>query len=121
MDLRGLWWPLSGITPRFVLWLVGQLPPESAFGASVRGGTEFRAWTPQLYLMAAIANLLNAANRQRAGKRSSSPLIKPPTSQRRQVRTLSVAEISRRQQEAARKAHTESTHLEVPSSGDEVI
>lgn len=108
MDLRGLWWPLSGITPRFVLWLVGQLPPESAFGASVRGGPEFRAWTPSLYLQAAIANLLNAANRQRAGKRSSQPLIKPPTTQRKQTRVLTVAEIARRQQEAAKKALSES-------------
>lgn len=104
-----MWWPLSGITPRFVLWLVGQLPPESAFGASVRGGPEFRAWTPSLYLQAAIANLLNAANRQRAGKRGNRPLVKPPTTDRRRTtRVLTVAEIARRQQDSAKKALGES-------------
>lgn len=105
VDIRGLWWPGSGVTPRHVLSLVGQLPVESAFAASVRGGSEFRSWSPQLYVLAAIANLLNAANRQRAGKRSSKPVIKPPASKNKPVptRVLTVAEIVRRQQ-AAEKA-----------------
>lgn len=96
VDLYDLWRPESGLTPRKVLWLVGQLPPDSAFGASVRGGHEFRPWTPELHVLAGIANLLNAANRQRAGKRTREPLIKPPTAQRR-PKVLSVAEIARRQ------------------------
>lgn len=97
MDLRGLWWPDSRVTPRYVLSLVGQLPQDSAFAASVRGGGEFRAWTPELYVLAAIANLLNAANRQRAGKRSAQPIIKPPTAKRdTQPRVLTVAEIVHR-------------------------
>jgi hypothetical protein len=95
------------VTPRYVLWLVGQLPPGSAFGASVRGGPEFRPWTPELHLLAGIANLLNAANRQRAGKRTREPLVKPPTAQRK-PRVLPVAEIARRQQQSAAKAHRES-------------
>lgn len=101
MDIRGLWWPDSKVTPRYVLSLVGQLPPESAFGASVRGGSEFRPWTPELYVLSAIANLLNAANRQRAGKRSAQPVIKPPTSKKRSpTRVVTVAEIVRRTQAA---------------------
>jgi hypothetical protein len=84
-----------------MLWLVGQLPQSSAFAASVRGGAEFRPWTSELYVLAAIANLLQAANRQRAGKRRSEPVVKPPQpKKRRQQRVLSVAEIQRRQQHA---------------------
>jgi hypothetical protein len=56
-------------------------------------------------VLAGIANLLNAANRQRAGKRTREPLIKPPTAQRR-PKVLSVAEIARRQQRAAAAAHS---------------
>lgn len=99
MDIRGLWWPGSGVTPRHVLSLVGQLPQDSAFAASVRGGPEFRPWTSELYVLAAIANILNAANRQRAGKRSSKPVVEPPK-QARKPRVLTVAEIVRRQQAA---------------------
>jgi hypothetical protein len=97
VDIRGLWWPGSTVTPRYVLSLVGQLPPESAFGASVRGGSEFRPWSPQLYVLAAIANLLNAANRQRAGKRGGQPIVKPPTAKQRTTpHVLTVAEIVHR-------------------------
>lgn len=96
--------------------LVGQLPPGSAFSASVRGGNEFRAWTPELHLSAAVVNLLAAANRQRAGKRSSKPLVKPPTQARKPVRVLSVAELVRRQQAAAAGAHSQTTHPEAPGA-----
>jgi len=113
VDIRGLWWPGSGVTPRHVLSLVGQLPSESAFGASVRGGPEFRAWSPQMHVLAAIANLLNAANRQRAGKRGGKPVITPPSSTTRPkpTRVLTVAEIVRRQQaaEAAEQARNNPT------------
>jgi hypothetical protein len=95
-----------------VLWLVGQLPPDSAFGASVRGGAEYRAWSPQMHLLAGIANLLNAANRQRAGKKTREALIKPPTA-KKQPRVLSVAEIARRQQQSAAEAHTQTMSPEV--------
>lgn len=81
-----------------MLFLVGQLTQSSAFAASVRGGPEFRPWDTQLYLLAAIANLLNAANRQRAGKRGSKPIVEPPKAGRsRKPRVLTVAEIARRQ------------------------
>lgn len=92
------------ISPRKVLWLVGQLPQSSAFAASVRGGPEFRPWTSELYVLAAIANLLQAANRQRAGKRTVQPVIKPPKptkpQPKRPARVLTVEEIIRRQQHA---------------------
>lgn len=100
VDLRDLWRPGSGVTPRYVLWLVGQLPSDSAVGASARGGSEFRPWTAELYLLAAVVNLLNAANRQRAGKKTRDPLVKPPT-KKPKARVLSVAEIARRQKAAA--------------------
>jgi hypothetical protein len=101
VDLYDLWRSDSGLTPRKVLFLVGQLPMTSAYAASVRGGAEFRPWDTQLYVLAAIANILNAANRQRAGKRSAQPVIKPPKpQQQRKPRVLSVAEIMRRQQHA---------------------
>lgn len=88
----------SGLTPRRVLWLVGQLPPDSAFSASLRGGAEFRPWTPEMHLLAAVVNLLAAANRQRAGKRGSKPVVQPPKQERRKAtRVLTVAEIVRRQ------------------------
>ena len=88
-----------------MLWLVGQLPPDSAYIASMRGGPEFRAWTPVMHMLAAIANLLFAANRQRAGKKTRDPLIAPPT-QKKQPRRVSVAESAARQR--ALEANTES-------------
>lgn len=89
------------MSPRYVLWLVGQLPPESAFRASQQGGPEFRAWTPTSYLLAGVVNLLNAANRQRAGKKTRDPLVRPPA-QRPRARVVSVAEIAARQQALAK-------------------
>lgn len=83
-----------------MLWLVGQLPQDSAFAASVRGGAEFRPWTSEMYVLTAVANLLNAANRQRAGKKTREPLIKPPASKKRKPRVLSVAQIAARQRAA---------------------
>lgn len=117
MDLRDLWRLDSRVTPRYVLWLVGQLPPDSAFGASVRGGSEHRPWTPELHLLAATVNLLAAANRQRAGKRGNKPLVQPPKSHNRKPRVLPVAEISRRQQQAAAAAHANSTRPEAGAVG----
>lgn len=95
MDLRDLWRPDTTVTPRFVLWIAGQLPADSALAASRQGGAEFRPWTPTVYLLAAITNLTNAANRQRAGKRTRDQLVKPPT--KRTVRRVSVAGIAARQ------------------------
>ncbi|HEX6969047.1 MAG TPA: hypothetical protein VF174_09595 [Micromonosporaceae bacterium] len=98
VDLRDLWRPGSTVTPRYVLWLVGQLPPDSALGAAHQGGPEFRSWTPQNYLLAAAVNLLAAANRQRAGKRSSKPLVTPPR-RKQKARVIPLDQIARRQRE----------------------
>jgi hypothetical protein len=98
VDLRDLWRPNTGVTPRYVLWLAGQLPPESAFHASKQGGVQFRAWTPTLHVLAGVVNLLNAANRQRAGKKTREPLLRAPSSSTKpKARRVSVAEIAARQ------------------------
>lgn len=80
-----------------MLGLAGQFPLNSALRAAQRGGPEWRPWDPQLHVLAAIANLLNAANRQRAGKRTNSPIVAPPK-KAKPVQRVSVAEIMRRQQ-----------------------
>lgn len=98
---------LGRLSPRRALWLVGQLPPGSAFAASVRGGDEHRPWTPELYLLAGIANLLAAANRQRAGKRGNKPIVTPPETRKRKPTVLTVAEIQRRQRRAEEKARAQ--------------
>lgn len=97
MDLRDLWRDGTTVTPRLVLWLVSQLGPDTAFRASMQGGPQFRSWTPTTYLLAGAVNLLNAANRQRAGKRTQSPVVKPPQPAVKRVRRVSVAEIAARQ------------------------
>jgi hypothetical protein len=95
VDLRDLWRPGTGVTPRYVLSLVEQLPTDSAFAASLRGGLEMRGWDPKMFVLAAIVNLLNAANRQRAGKRTREPLLKPP-SRRSTPTVVTVAELTKR-------------------------
>lgn len=104
MDLRDLWRPGSRVSPRFVLKLVGQLPDDSAFAASLRGGREFRPWSLQNTLLAANANLLYAANQQRAQKKSIKTLIKPPQPKRKRTagRVMRVADI------LARRGHNDS-------------
>lgn len=62
----------------------------------MQGGSQFRGWTHSVYLLAAVVNLLNAANRQRAGKTTKSPLVKPPSS-KPPARRVSVAQIAARQ------------------------
>lgn len=54
-----------------------------------------------MHLLAGIANLLNAANRQRAGKRGGKPVVTPPTAvKKRPTRVLTVAQIAARQKAA---------------------
>lgn len=72
----------SGLTARVVLWLVEHLPEDSATMGAVRGGPQFRAWTQAMYVAAAQANMLYAANRQRAGKATRSGIIKPPVAKK---------------------------------------
>lgn len=105
IDLRDVLRGDPRVTPRYVLTLVGQLPDTSAFAASVRGGSEFRAWGTQTYLLAASANMLYAANQQRAGKKSIKPLIKPPTAVKPK-RVMRVAELAAMSQ-AKKQARTD--------------
>jgi hypothetical protein len=72
----------SGLTAHVVLWLVEHLPEDSATMAAVRGGPQFRAWTSQMYMLAAQVNMLYAANRQRAGKATRSGIVKPPVAKK---------------------------------------
>ncbi|MFI0481745.1 hypothetical protein [Actinomadura sp. 9N215] len=62
------------------LWvLVSRLPQESATSRAIHG--ELADWSQDTYLLARIANTLQYANGQRAGKRvPESALIHPPTS-----------------------------------------
>lgn len=64
---------------------------SSAYVAGRRGGPQFRAWTSSMYLLAALVNLTNAANRQRGGKRTSKPIVEAP--KKTKARTLTVAEL----------------------------
>ena len=93
-----------------MLLLVGQLGPDSALAASQQGGPEFRSWTPQNYLLAAAVNLLNAANRQRAGKKSSKAIVQPPK-RKQKARVITLEQIARRQREQGlfRQAAEQST------------
>lgn len=93
VDIRDLWRDESGLTPRYVLWLVGQLPESSAFVASVRGGQKFRAWTTEAHMLAGLVNLTFAANYQRAHKKPKKPPIVPPKprASARARRTISIA------------------------------
>lgn len=82
--------------------LAEQLPESSAFVASMRGGREFEPWTLQNVLLAATANLLHAANHQRAGRKPSRPLVQPPQPNRRPARVVRIADVvARRSREAA--------------------
>jgi hypothetical protein len=75
--------------------LIAHLRDDSAFVAANRGGPEFRPWTGTTHLLAALVNLTYAANRQRGGKPTRKPLVKPPTKKR--PKTLTVAQILARQ------------------------
>jgi len=93
VDLRDLWRGSTTVTPRYVLWLVGQLPDTSAYHAALRGGPEFRAWTLTNTLLAAAVNLLHAANHQRSGKkRGFRPLVEPPQ-KRQKARVVRIADV----------------------------
>lgn len=72
--------------------LAGQMPEQSAFAAAHRGGSEFRPWTSQTYLLAAVTNLLYAANMQRGGKRVRKPMVSPPDSKKK-TRKVTIAQL----------------------------
>lgn len=44
----------------------------------MKGGSQFRQWTTEAYLLASMVNLTFSANRQRAGKPTRKAPIVPP-------------------------------------------
>jgi len=110
VDIRDLWRDeATSLTPRYVLWLVEHLPEGTATIAKAKGGPKHRPWTSELYLLAAVVNLLGAANRQRAGKPMRKPLITPPKSNaKKRGRVVRVADVNARRMAAlARSRATE--------------
>lgn len=100
VDLRDLWRDGSTLTPRWVLWLAEQLPDDSAFVASCRGGRRWRAWNFNNQLLAAAVNQLAAANAQRAHKRPRPVISLPRLERQRNAKVVSVAEIAARQRKS---------------------
>lgn len=90
-----MWREGTTLTPRYILLLAAHLAENSAFVAATRGGPEYRPWTGSTHLLAALVNLTYAANRQRGGKPTRKPLVKPPD--RKRPRKLTVAQILARQ------------------------
>jgi hypothetical protein len=98
VDLLDVFREGTSLTPRYVLMLVEHLPDDSALFAAMRGGKEHRPWTVETHLLTAVVNLLNAANRQRAGLKTRKPLVEPPKTKKRKPagRTVTVAQIKAR-------------------------
>lgn len=49
----------GGMSPRQVLALIRQLPPESRTVAALRGGDQFRGWGVDRYLLASVIDAIN--------------------------------------------------------------
>jgi hypothetical protein len=56
-----------------VLWLIEHMPPDSALAAAAQGGPQFRGWRHDTYLLAAVVDVLQAANYQRSGGKGTKP------------------------------------------------
>lgn len=50
------------LSPRYILALARNLPPEGALHASVRGGNQFRGWDVDRYALVALVNAQRANN-----------------------------------------------------------
>lgn len=59
-DIRDIFDPDSGMTPKVALALIDGLPVGSNFEASQRGGRKFRGWNEDRYLNVMIANSLQS-------------------------------------------------------------
>jgi hypothetical protein len=91
-------WPDSDLEPREVLWLIEHMPPDSAWAASAQGGPQFRGWRIDTYLLAAVVDVLQAANYQRGGGKGARPdPVKRPGKKQRGGNTL--ASMSPRQRQ----------------------
>lgn len=56
-----------------MLWLIEHMPVDSALAAAAQGGSQFRGWRIDTYLLATIADLLQNANYQRGGAKGTKP------------------------------------------------
>lgn len=81
VDLRGLFDPVSPLSPRYVLCLIMHLPLGSAFVAARRGGQEFRDWDMSRYVLVDVANSLRSLQYLYLAShidRRKAPTPKPP-------------------------------------------
>lgn len=62
VDLRDLFRDEGDLSPKYVLSLVMDLPSDSAFYASRRGGRQFRGWDDGRYALVALVNAAHASN-----------------------------------------------------------
>ena len=60
IDVRDLFRDGSGLSPRWVLLHIVQLPQSSRFYAEKRGGPQFRGWDESRYALAAAVNAVRA-------------------------------------------------------------
>lgn len=62
VDLRDVLRADGGLSPRYVMNLIVNLPLASAFVAAKRGGPQFRGWDETRYCLVAIINAVRTAN-----------------------------------------------------------
>lgn len=62
LDLRDLFSDVNPLSPKYVLGLVINLPTDSAFFASKRGGPQFRGWDATRYALVGLVNSQNMTN-----------------------------------------------------------
>lgn len=101
--------PSSGFSPRKVLALVRQLPPESATIASLRGGDHFRGWGLDQYFYAALIDAVRentyaviAANSKKKPKPPEP--VQRPEQRKPKAQTNSFAAMAGARIAAAKKA-----------------
>lgn len=62
VDLRDLFRDNGDLSPKYVLSLVLDLPQDSSFTASRRGGRQYRGWDETRYALVALVNAQRTAN-----------------------------------------------------------
>jgi hypothetical protein len=60
IDIRDLLVPGSGVTPRWLLVQIKNLPITSRFYSEKRGGQQFRGWDESRYAIVAVVNAVRA-------------------------------------------------------------
>jgi hypothetical protein len=69
---------VSGRSPRYILGLIRQLPVESATVAELRGGSQFRGWDVDRYLLTAIVDAIQANTYMLAKANQGKPKMPEP-------------------------------------------